>query len=326
MRHKLLAFGGGLTLTALLLLDLSGGVLAHPEQPGTAQDRFVGFHLVYEPAPVPGEERSIEDEHWVEYGTQTLDAGPYGSVPLPQKILPGEEQENGTYRFPGKEGLNFFFRLLSGGLGEEAHEVLIAESQLEMTEQAVRKDDLGTSYNYSGTLCYGSRIGEQEAGEDFCWTAYEVYQRADGTVYLNGHGSSYAGGGDFGFSQTRSETKRINGAVTQQLTLALSVDAQMIPRPDAVSVQQYSQDQRLLREDTLTAGEAVDLGGTWTLPWMEETAYTLAVKHNSGGTRTFELFPEPYQEDYAAPLTVWFLDAQGMGVPVTVALERTAPA
>ena len=42
-------------MTALLLLDLSGGVLAHPEQPGTEQDRFVGFHLVYEPAPLPGE-------------------------------------------------------------------------------------------------------------------------------------------------------------------------------------------------------------------------------------------------------------------------------
>ncbi len=40
-------------MTALLLLDLCGGVLAHPEQPGTEQDRFVGFHLVYEPAPPP---------------------------------------------------------------------------------------------------------------------------------------------------------------------------------------------------------------------------------------------------------------------------------
>ena len=28
---------------------------------------------------LPGEERNIEDEHWVEYGTQTLDAGPCGS-------------------------------------------------------------------------------------------------------------------------------------------------------------------------------------------------------------------------------------------------------
>lgn len=322
MRHRLLAFGGGLILTALLLLDLSGGILAQPEQPGAEQDRFVGFHLVYEPAPVPGEERSIEDEHWVEYGTQTLDAGPYGSVSLPQKVLPGEEQDDGTYRFPGQEGLNFFFPTLSDG----SEKVLLSESQLEMTEQAVKADDLGTSYNYSGTLCYGPRIGEHEAGEDFCWTAYEVYQKADGTVYLNGHGSSYAGGGDFGFSQTRSETERVNGAATQQSTLSLSVDVQMIPRPDAVSVQQYSQDQRLLREDTLTAGEAVDLDGTWTLPWMEETAYTLAVKHNSDGTRTFELFPEPYQENYAAPLTVWFLDARGMGVPVTVELERTAPA
>ena len=322
MRYKLLAFGGGLTLTAFLLLDLSGGVLAHPEQPGTAQDRFVGFHLVYEPAPapVPGEERSIEDAHWVEYGTQTLDAGPYGSVPLPQKILPGEEQEDGTYCFPGKEGLNFFFPTLPDG----SEEVLLSESQLEMTEQAVKIDDLGTSYRYSGTLCYGPRIGAQETGGDFCWTAYEVYQKADGSVYLNGHGNSYAGDGDFSFNQTRSETEKTNGAVSQQLTVVLSVDAQMIPRPDAVAIQQYSQDQQLLREDTLTAGEAMDLCGAWTLPWEEETAYTLAVMHNSGGTRTFKLFPEPYQEDDDTSLTVWFLDEQGMGVPIMVNLDRPA--
>ena len=33
------------------------------------------------------------------------------------------------------------------------------------------------------------------------------------------------------------------------------------------------------------------------------------------------MFPEPYEEDHAAPLTVWFLDERGMGVPVTVELE-----
>ena len=38
-------------------------------------------------------------------------------------------------------------------------------------------------------------------------------------------------------------------------------------------------DQRLLREDTLTAGEAMDLGGAWTLPWAEGAAYTLSLIH-----------------------------------------------
>ena len=48
--------------------------------------------------------------------------------------------------------------------------------------------------------------------------------------------------------------------------------------------------------DGLPAGEAMDLGGTWTLPWAEGAAYTLAVKHNSDGTWTFNLFPGPYRE------------------------------
>lgn len=40
----------------------------------------------------------------------------------------------------------------------------------------------------------------------------------------------------------------------------------------------------------------MDLGGTWTLPWAEGAAYILAVKHNSDGTWTFNLFPGPYRE------------------------------
>ena len=130
-------------MTALLLLDLSGRAGPPGATRDRAQDRFVGFHLVYEPAP-SREERNIEDEHWVEYGTQTLDAGPCGSVPSAEG--------------PCRGG--------AGGMGP---------------------------------------------------------------CTLNGHGSSYAGGGDFGFNQTRSETERINGDVTQQSTFEFSVDVQMIP-------------------------------------------------------------------------------------------------
>ena len=88
------------------------------------------------------------------------------------------------------------------------------------------------------------------------------------------------------------------------------------------TVQQYSREQALLGEDTLTAREAMALDGTWSLPWAEGAAYTLAVKRYVGGTEKFEMFPEPYEEDHAAPLTVWFLDERGMGVPVQISLSR----
>ena len=45
------------------------------------------------------------------------------------------------------------------------------------------------------------------------------------------------------------------------------------------------------------------------------------MKRYTDGTEQFETFPEPYEEDIAAPLMVWFLDERGMGVPVTVTLE-----
>ena len=52
----------------------------------------------------------------------------------------------------------------------------------------------------------------------------------------------------------------------------------------------------ILKERGMTALLLLDLGGTWTLPWAEGAAYTLAVKHNSDGTWTFNLFPGPYRE------------------------------
>lgn len=67
-------------MTALLLLDLCGGVLDHRSSQGqsrTGSSAFTWYHAA--PPPSPVRSRNIEDEHWVEYGTQTLDAGPCGS-------------------------------------------------------------------------------------------------------------------------------------------------------------------------------------------------------------------------------------------------------
>ena len=101
---------GGLALT--LIFSLAGCSLAQPEREGPEQDEFIGYHLVYEPIPGEGEVILIEDENWVEYGSETLDLGAYGSTEIPQKILIGELQDNGSYLFPGKEGLNFMHRNL----------------------------------------------------------------------------------------------------------------------------------------------------------------------------------------------------------------------
>ena len=163
---------GGLALT--LIFSLAGCSLAQPEREGPEQDEFIGYHLVYEPIPAEGEEILIEDENWVEYGSEPLDLGAYGSTEIPQKILIGELQDNGSYLFPGKEGLNFFFPVYMAGYGENEHEVRLSYSQLELTRQSSQTEDAGDSYRYAGEACYGLPQGAAEWPEEpeYGWTAY----------------------------------------------------------------------------------------------------------------------------------------------------------
>ena len=195
---------GGLAL--ILIFSLAGCSLAQPEREGPEQDEFIGYHLVYEPIPGEGEVILIEDAALDCYGSETLDLGAYGSTEIPQKILIGELQDNGSYLFPGKEGLNFFFPVYMAGYGENEHEVRLSYSQLELTRQSSQTEDAGDSYRYAGVACYGLPQGAAEWPEgqaaEYGWTAYDVFQREDGTVYLTGDGNRYAGaGGDFGFGQ-----------------------------------------------------------------------------------------------------------------------------
>lgn len=46
---------------------------------------------------------------------------------------------------------------------------------------------------------------------DYCWTAYQVYQMEDGTVYLDGSGNSYGGMGGFTTKVTDTQTKTAMG-------------------------------------------------------------------------------------------------------------------
>ena len=321
MKHK----WGSWVWAVCLIVFLAGCSFARPEREGQEQDRFVGFHLVYEPIPASGEFFSVEDENWENYGSERRDLGTYGSAEIPQKILIGERQEDGSYRFPGKEGLNFFFCVQTVEDGEGEHEVRIAHSQLEMKEQSQHSSEHEERYTYSGVAFYGLPFDAEAWSEgvpECGWTAYEVYQMEDGTVYLTGDGNRYASaGGDFSFTQEQTWTERVNGVETKQAALSLTAAFRETPRVEEVVLQQYSAEQDLLAEETLTAQEALAQADGWTVPRENGTAYTLIIKQNADESLDYELFPEPVDESLPWETTLWFLDDQGMGWPVTVRLE-----
>lgn len=311
---------GGLAL--ILIFSLAGCSLARPEPVGPEQDELIGYYLIYR-GSTDDVHGSLVDEHWTEYGSETLDLGAYGSVSSPRMILKAEEPEVGEYVFPGLDGLSFFFPIFTYrdyGAEDGYNTVRLSGSQLDMTENSSHVNDAGgTNYSWAGTAYYGRPA---DGGDWGVWRALEVRQMADGTVYLMNAGNSYdSGGASFGFGNEIQERINVNGNETEQTSLSFSVNFEPISRPNSVTLRQYSGDHALLAEDTLAAEEALALEDEWTVPMTEGTAYTLIITDNADGTQEFELFPEPLDEKLPWTTTLWFLKDSGMGWPVTVELE-----
>ena len=184
---------GGLAL--VLTLSLAGCSLAQPEPVGPERDEFIGYYLIYGPQGEVYE--NLVDEHWTEYGSETLDLGAYGSISSPRMILAAEEPEEGEYVFPGLEGLSFFFPIFTYqdyGAEDGYNTVRLSGSQLDMTENSAHVNDAGgTDYSWAGTAYYGQPA---DGGDWGVWRALEVRQMGDGTVYLMDAGDGFGEIGD----------------------------------------------------------------------------------------------------------------------------------
>ena len=307
-------------LALVLTFSLAGCRLAQPEWAASGLDEFIGFYLVYEDAFVPPSEQ-YEATSWVSVGNVFTGT---------KYVLEGEKQEDWSYTFGDLEGLDFFFPSYepghthpTGPNGEEEPCVVrLSESEIQRTEMNQNTSEAGTSYTCTGTVYVGPVLADSGAA-DTSWVMalYPVFQRRDRSIYLTGDAERVGGSGGVTIGRSAEMTASLNDQAESQAGLEVSVSIEWTQRLESVTVQQYSGDHALLREDVLTQGEALALDGEWPLPWAEGAAYTLAVKRYTDGTEQFETFPEPYEEDIAAPLMVWFLDERGMGVPVTVTLE-----
>lgn len=192
-------------LALVLTFPLAGCSLALLEQPASGQDHFVGFHLVREDAGIPPSQRHT-GAAWV-----SVDHPVSGG----EHILEGEQQTDGTYVFPGLEGLNFFFPIHmypSWDSGtEEDNAVRLSISELESTGPRQGTSDEGTTYSCSGTLYIGP--AEEKNGAYWSVGFYPVYQRPDGTVYLTDAAQGVGGRGGVGITQ-KEEAQTLDGSWT----------------------------------------------------------------------------------------------------------------
>ena len=243
MRNKWLC----LLLAAALTALTAGCSLARPEREAAQEDRWIGFYVVYNP---PGSYDNIfnSNPNLVEMGTTSLDTGEYGALAIPREVLLGEEDpDTGDIVFPGLEGYSLFIRHKQ----EDSGYVTAIQSDMSPGEgQTVHSSDEGTAESASGVIWWGPPLdaaADWDSHEDAgIWHAYNVYETADGQVYLDGSGNSYSGGGSgMGFSSDAAYTYTENGE-SRTDSISVSVSVKYTPRLTALRVVEFDGDNSVV--------------------------------------------------------------------------------
>lgn len=303
MKRKMLA-----CLLAAALLTLTGCQLARPEQEssGVSGDALVGLYAVhYDSWEESGD--FYGNPNLVEYGSTAVDTE-YGKLSIPDMILIGEyDEENNTCTFPGiKKGWGLFSLDLEREDGL-AYNTAVCDMVGNGTHYTVT--DEGTSMEMEGTVYIGPPAG---AGPDWDpygddpghWLYYQVYQMADGTIYLNGHGNAVSGGG--GYTLTAESTTTINGESTTKSVKA-TVNIEDVERLEKLVVSQFDENNALLQS------EEIPLGGELpTLTCGGDAAWVLVEEHNAYGINR-AAYTLPDGEEEPVRHRVVLLDDKGVG-------------
>ena len=270
-----------LALALAATLALSGCSLAQPEgapagsgdgsgEETASEAQFIGLYMVYEEE---GDRNAFgSNPNLTELGTETLEAEGFGSFTVPREVLLAELDGDRSWVFPGMEG----FYLFCTETVEDGVPVSAVSHTMDHVQSAVRNTDEGTATTLSGTIYMGPPLGAPEDWSAYdmtgIWTAYKVYQTADGVPYLDGSGDSFSGG-PAGYTAEASWSRTVDGE-TEGVSVSVEVQVEEAPRLAAVTLYQYGAEGRLLSvQDIPLDGErrqaAWEEGALWAA--VEET-------------------------------------------------------
>lgn len=199
---------------------------------------------------------------------------------LPREVLLGvEDPDTGDLTFPGLTGYSLFIRHKQEDYGPVTQVVSNMSPGEEGT--TINSSDQGTAETASGVIWWGPPLDAaadwDPNGSPHCiWHAYNVFETADGQVYLDGSGNSYGGGGSgMGFSSDATYTYTENGE-SRTDSISVSVWVSYTPRLTGLRVVEFGEDNSVVK--------TTDLPLTEDLPALVPTADTafLIVEEESG--------------------------------------------
>lgn len=306
-------------LLAAALTALTGCSLAQPEREASPEERWIGFYVVYNP---PGIYDSFSSNpNLVEMGTESLDTGTYGSLTIPREVLLGKEDpDTGNISFPGLEGYSLFIRHTQEDYGPVTQVV----SNMSPSEEGttINSSDEGTAETASGVIWWGPPLdaaADWDSYEDAgIWHAYNVFETADGQVYLDGSGNSYGGGGSgMGFSSDASYTYTENGE-SRTDSVSVSVSVKYTPRLTALRVVEFDGDNSVVNTTSLPLTEDLP-----ALTPTTDTAFLVVEEENAEGVKRTLYAAGDFTDD-ALYHEVILLDEEGRGHGVYLTIGKAA--
>ncbi len=307
-----------LLLTICMMLSFTACSLAKPEKNPQAEtaDRFIGVYIV-------DEEQAngiYEKEGWVEDGVEEYEMDSV-NIPFPRLIYKAEYvEEEHRYVFPGLKGYALFAAKV--GQGQDAYTTTCSDLEHVNVKFHTRDADTSltqigdedaefagsmTDYDLTGTLY----IEEGSFAEDQCWRLMNVFQKPDGTVYLDGTGDGFAIGGTVSLEMKNEQT--VNGKKIDLESTKVTVALEEAKQADTGIVYWYNGKGELL------SGQILDPKEVTELTWHNEAAWL--VYEERFGEEIARTLHEKGTEEEPASINIMTINEDGIGRIKTVEIQ-----
>lgn len=299
------------------VLLLSACTLAKPEEKQSAEmaDRFIGVYIVDDTQA----DGIHEMEGWVEDGSEQHEMDSV-NIALPRLIYKAEFVEGEhRYQFPGLKGYALFAATV--GEGQDAYTTTC--SDLENVNVKFHTRDADTSVTqmgdedaeFAGSMTDYDLTGTLYVREgyftDQYWCLMNVFQKPDGTVYLDGTGDSFAFGGTVSLEMKSEQT--VNGEKIDLGTTKVTVTMEEAREADEGTLYWYGEKGDLLSVQPL------DLKETTELTWWDGAAWV--VYEETFGEEVARTLYEKGTEEEPVSLTIMTINEDGIGKIKTVAIK-----
>ena len=299
------------------VLLLSACTLAKPEEKQSAEmaDRFIGVYILDD-----AQANAIHEmEGWVEDGTEQHEMDSV-NIALPRLIYKAEFVEGEhRYQFPGLKGYALFAATV--GQGQDAYTTTCSDLENVNVKFHTRDADLSiaqtgiedaemagsvTDYELTGTIYV-----ENADSENHYLRLMNVFQKPDGTIYLDGTGDAFSSAGSVSLEEKSSRT--VNGKKVELGTTKVTVTIEEAKEADSGILYWYGETGELLMTQPLDPEQVTEL------TWQEKAAWV--IYEETFGEEVVHTLYEKGTEEEPVCLSIMTINEDGIGKIKTVEIK-----